>query len=111
MATNSIYNTIWEKGRKTNEIDFLIRESSIGPFLPLEVKWSDSITSSDLKVLVGFLEKDKYKQAIMTTKTIERREIIDGIDVRYTPAALYAMVYGFSSIEGRMANSQTLAEG
>ena len=89
----------------------MIGESPIGPFLPLEVKWSDSTTSSDLKVLVGFLEKDKYKQAIVTAKTIERREIIDGIDVRYMPAALYSMVCGCSAIEGRMANSQTLAEG
>jgi hypothetical protein len=53
----------------------------------IEIKWSDKIVTknSELKNLTEFCIKNKQNKALVSTKTIEKKKIINGIEISFIP--------------------------
>ncbi|MDE7414682.1 MAG: ATP-binding protein [Muribaculaceae bacterium] len=97
---SEFYYANWHKGREKGEVDLVwIDKANQQACFATEIKWTDRFfyNPTELKSLIGFLEKNKnLKRAIVTTKTCWGETIIEGRRVTFVPAALYA--YGVSKL-------------
>ena len=84
-------------GKGRNEVDFVLLNARLRPEFALEVKWSDSPVEQperELKALLEFSRDNGLAFAAVTTRTIERDEVVGGMRVHFVPAALYCHVVG-----------------
>ena len=84
-------------GKGRNEVDFVLLNARLRPEFALEVKWSDSPVERPERELQALLEFSRDKSlvfAAVTTRTIERDEVVGGMRVHFVPAALYCHVVG-----------------
>jgi predicted AAA+ superfamily ATPase len=71
---------------KDKEVDFIIERN--GTPIPVEVKYKDKITKSDLKDLLKFMEKFKIREGSVITKDLLEEREIKGKIIRFTPICL-----------------------
>ncbi|WP_256484766.1 ATP-binding protein [Endozoicomonas sp. 4G] len=82
---------------KAGEVDIVwLNPATQKPYWCVEVKWSD-LPCSDfryLKGIVAFIKQHNLDDGLVTTKTLSRKQIVDGVDLRYKPSAAYAYTLG-----------------
>ena len=91
-STQSAYYARWSGG----EVDLVfLKRSNLQPYFAAEVKWSDAIVDkrSEWRNLISFGKKHSIARVLITTKTIHRKVVVDGIDVLFAPAAVVAMFF------------------
>lgn len=93
----------WNKG----EVDIVGLTGTSRLAWAAEVKWSDRcVTNRDeLRSILYFCRTNGLDEAIVTTRTVFRRDVIDGIEVRYIPASLYCYTIGFNVVVGKGKNA------
>jgi hypothetical protein len=72
--------------KNSYDVDCVITKGNT--FIPVEVKYREHISSSDIKGILSFLKKFKMTFGIIITKNLFKREKVDGIEVLYIPAWL-----------------------
>ncbi len=80
----------WQDKNK-NEADILFKEEK--SIKAIEVKYKGKITESELKGLLGFLEKYKQKEGIVITKNILEKKNIEGKEILFVPAWLFLLSF------------------
>jgi hypothetical protein len=76
--------------REKGEVDIILHSRDI--LLPIEVKYQSSISKSDCKTLVSFMEGEKIDKGILVTRDLLDRQVVKGKDVRMVPAWLFLMI-------------------
>lgn len=79
----------WRDGQK--EIDFVILKEKVK--IPIEVKFSNNINSSELKPLVEYLKNKKIPYGIVVTKKDLSENIINGQKLYFIPYHLFLLVF------------------
>lgn len=87
------------------EIDMIELNPALRPVAATECKWSDRIAEhpTELAGLTAFCRRNGLEGAWVTTRTVNRSQPIDGILVRFVPAAVLAFHLGLAAVEGRIA--------
>lgn len=88
--SNKIDNTLsfWRQGEK--EIDFLVNKKD--DQLPIEVKFSNKITSKDAMFLADYVKKHELNFGIVVTKNEINRKTISGKTIYYIPYYLILLM-------------------
>ncbi len=76
--------------REKGEVDIILH--SRDTLLPIEVKYQSSISKSDFKTLVSFMEGSNIDKGILVTRDLLDRYEIKGKEIRLIPAWLFLMV-------------------
>jgi predicted AAA+ superfamily ATPase len=87
---------------KGGEVDIVgLHKAQLTPRWCVEIKWSDRYHKlpGELKSLRTFARKSKLPRALVTTKTIIDEIELDGLTIKYLPAALYCYTVGRRSLE------------
>jgi predicted AAA+ superfamily ATPase len=86
----------WRDG----EIDIVAIGAAQKVSWALEVKWSDRYPTrlTDLNEAVDFCRRNKLPVLNVTTRTLAHSETLDGIEISFLPAALYAFTVGFNIV-------------
>jgi len=81
---------------KTGEIDIVGLDSHSRPEWAKEIKWSNGYVDKpgDLRSAVNFCVKNKLKRLGVTTIDKTAKRNLDGMDIYFQPAALYAYTVG-----------------
>jgi predicted AAA+ superfamily ATPase len=79
-----VYYARWDKG----EVDAVCTDPTGKPMGALEIKWSDSAST---KVATQFCARNSLPLLWYTTKTIYKTQVLDGVEIRFEPAALVAL--------------------
>ena len=98
--TNSLFYARWDK--KGGEVDIVgLSKAELKPRWTVEIKWSDRYHRSpgELKSLFTFSQKNKLTATLVTTKTITDTLDVNGLTIKYLPAALYCYTVGRRSLE------------
>jgi len=83
----------WKRNKIEGEVDLVqLKRNFQKAEWALEVKWTDSFKTKNLKY---FMEKNKIKKGIITSKTIFK----DGLDLLVVPNSVYAYVVGKNALE------------
>ena len=89
-AINNLFYARWKKG----EVDIVhLMSSTQTPDWCVEVKWSDLPFYDNRKLgsAVEFAKANQLPERILiTTKTVEGKKTVNGIDLEFMPSALYA---------------------
>lgn len=91
----------WKEGRKDCEVDLVCTHpSTLGLSWAYEVKWSDRIVDhpEEISSLVSLAKKHPNLRVGVTSKTLSRDVVIDGVPVRYFPCALHCYQIGRNNI-------------
>ncbi|MCK4428956.1 MAG: ATP-binding protein [Candidatus Aenigmarchaeota archaeon] len=75
--------------RENGEIDFVIKFK--GDLIPIEVKYKEHITNSDLRTLLKFVEKNKCKEGIVVTKNLMKEEKVGKCKIKYIPSWVFLL--------------------
>jgi uncharacterized protein len=92
----------WKMGRSEGEVDMVSVDSkAFKPLWCVEIKWSNRFFEmpQDLVSLLSFCKENKLKSALVTTIVEQGNKLIDGIDLTFLPAALYAYNIGVITLE------------
>lgn len=67
----------------------------------IEIKWSNRYVEKPqgLNSLIYFCKQNNLKASLVTTINISDNKTIDGIDITYVPAAVYAYNLGVNTLE------------
>jgi predicted AAA+ superfamily ATPase len=76
--------------REKGEVDIILQ--SRNTLLPIEVKYQSSISKTDFKSLILFMEKFRTDKGILVTRNLLDRYEVKGKDIRLIPAWLFLMV-------------------
>ncbi len=101
--------TPWYARWKNGEVDMVALDArKLKPLWALEIKWSNRFYEKpgDLKNLLLFCKQNGLKTALVTTIDKEGKKSMNGIDLIYVPASLYAYVVGNNSLEQKMLKSK-----
>lgn len=79
--------SFWRQGQK--EIDFIVLRD--GKQLPIEVKFSNNISSRDLKALTDYVSKKNLEYGVAVTKSELNKKTINGQTVYFIPYYLVLM--------------------
>lgn len=87
------------------EVDLVESSLTFKPLAALEIKWSDKYAARPeaLKGLMKFVRGNQLPLAWATTRSLVRRQTIDGCEIRQWPAAALAFHYGVRAVHGRLA--------
>jgi predicted AAA+ superfamily ATPase len=92
------YYARWQGG----EVDMVgLDLSRQKPAWAVEVKWSNRYVheTRELKSLLSFCRTNKLSSALVTTIDKEAQFEVDGVELTFIPASLYAYVVGLNTIE------------
>lgn len=87
----------WKVGKTQGEVDFVhIHPGTQRPDRALEVKWSDGPFDhpAELRSAISFCERNEIDRLLVTTRTQRGKKKVGGIEVVYTPSALFARELG-----------------
>ena len=93
------YYARWQGG----EVDIVgLNKEQRKPSWAVEIKWSDHFARQPqkLKSLRAFASLNALKQVVVTSKTITETVELEGLTVKFAPAALYCYTVGRRSVEG-----------
>ena len=76
--------------REKGEVDIILHSRDV--LLPIEVKYQSSISKSDSKNLVFFMEGANINKGILVTRDLLDRYEVKGKEIRLIPAWLFLMV-------------------
>lgn len=66
------------------EIDFIsVNEKK--EIIPIEAKYQDKINTKEIKGTLAFMESRNLKKGIIVTKSLDKKEHINGKDIHFTP--------------------------
>ncbi len=80
--------SFWRQGKK--EIDFIINMN--GKFLPIEVKFSDSINYKELSALTDYIKVKKLEYGVVVTKSEISRKEVNGQVLYFIPYYLILLM-------------------
>lgn len=82
----------WRDAQK-REVDVVVDFSDAA--IPIEVKYKNNITASDLSGIIAFSRKNKSKdkRAFVVTKDILKQETIKGVELTFVPAWLFLLAF------------------
>ena len=92
----------WKMGRSEGEVDIVLLDSKLfKPQWCVEIKWSNRYVEKpqELNSLIFFCKQNNFKSTLVTTIDISDNKTIDGINITYVPAAVYAYNIGVNTIE------------
>ena len=95
------YYANWACGRERGEVDLVHLHPDLRPWYATEIKWSDRAyfrPEAELKALLGFCGANELNSARVTTRSLEGEKSVDGIRLRYLPAALYCYAVAFNLV-------------
>jgi uncharacterized protein len=93
----------WSKG----EVDLIgLSQNAFKPWWAAEIKWSNRYFDrpSELKSLLSFCQLNKLDQALVTTIDKHGLKEIDGIRLKFIPAAIYTWTVGHNIIKDKGVN-------
>lgn len=88
----------WSNG----EVDMVaLSDRSLKPAWALEIKWSDRYYEKPekLKSLIKFCRESELEQALVTSIQKEGTREVDGLAMRFIPAAVYAYTIGVNTLK------------
>jgi uncharacterized protein len=93
-----LYYARWNGG----EVDIVLLNPEQKPFFTVEVKWSDRFFDAphELRSLLSFCKQNQVKQAFITTRTKYGFHEIDGVQLAFIPASVYAFIIGNNMLKG-----------
>jgi len=94
----------WRDGRSTGEVDIVgINPVTQKPMWAVELKWTDRYFEriGELKSLLGFMENNQMKQAIVTTIEKKGYKQLDKVGLQFIPTAVYAYIVGHNTLQER----------
>lgn len=92
----------WKMGRSEGEVDIVLLDSKLfKPQWCVEIKWSNRYVEKpqELNSLIFFCKQNNFKATLVTTIDISDNKTIEGINITYVPAAVYAYNIGINTIE------------
>lgn len=92
----------WKMGRSEGEVDIVLLDNKLfKPQWCVEIKWSNRYVDKpqELKSLIYFCKQNNFKASLVTTIDILDYKTIEGIDLTYVPAAVYAYNIGVNTLE------------
>lgn len=97
-----IFYARWQKG----EVDIVSLNPRMKPAFAVEVKWSDRYFEkpSDLKSLLAFMDNNQMERALITTISKTGAKQIQGKELQFIPAALYAYIVGANTLKKKQEN-------
>jgi len=103
-ASFDLHYARWKGGR---EVDIVSLTPDQRVDWAVEVKWSDRIVDhlEELKPLIRFCRTNGIRAPLITTRTVDRVVPLDGVQLRFRPAALYAYQLGANIIASRDGRS------
>ncbi|HMN05885.1 MAG TPA: ATP-binding protein [Flavobacteriales bacterium] len=103
-----VYYASWKEGRNEGEVDLVRLDAHLKPDRVCEVKWSDRYVDQPggLKSLLAFAKRSELPWAVVTTRTKSLTRMVQGIELRYVPTALYVYHRGVRAIAAVEATYQ-----
>lgn len=95
----NMYYANWTQGRDKGEVDLVHLHPDQKPWYATEVKWSDRPffrPAAELKSLLAFCAANKLKSARVTTRSLGGEKTVQGIRLRFFPAALHCYFVAFN---------------
>lgn len=92
----------WKMGRAEGEVDIVLLDNKLfKPQWCIEIKWSNRYVEKpqELNSLIYFCKQNNFKATLVTTIDISDNKIIEGINITYVPAAVYAYNIGVNTLE------------
>jgi predicted AAA+ superfamily ATPase len=92
----------WKMGRSEGEVDIVLLDSKLfKPQWCVEIKWSNRYVEKlqELNSLIYFCKQNNFKATLVTTIDISDNKTIEGINITYVTAAVYAYNIGVNTIE------------
>lgn len=83
----------WDAG----EVDIVwLNIATQKPYWCVEVKWSDSpcMDSRNVKNITEFSKKNNLNRALITTRTLLKEGVFDGVTIEFIPSAVYTYTLG-----------------
>jgi uncharacterized protein len=87
VANNSNAKFFWNE----NQIEVDVINIDKNFIYPMEVKYRNNITNSDLKGLLNFMDQFKINKGFLITKNIFKTEIIDKKEIIFLPVWFYLL--------------------
>ncbi len=87
----------WKMGRSEGEVDIVLVDSKLfKPQWSVEVKWTNRYFDkpNELNSLVHFCKANNFNASVVTTIDQPGNKTIDGLNVTFVPAAIYAYNIG-----------------
>jgi predicted AAA+ superfamily ATPase len=98
-ANTSVYYARWHQGRWKGEVDIVrLSPGRLKPDWVVEVKWSDSVSTSDLKNLIGFCQANDLKRGWITSRSQSKVEESGAIQLIFMPASVLSLRVGHGII-------------
>lgn len=91
----------WREGRSEGEVDMVVVDDArFAPLWVAEVKWSNryAVHTKELKSLIQFCKHHKLSRALVTTIDVSLVKTIEGIDLTFIPASVYAYNIGNTTL-------------
>lgn len=91
------YYARWQKG----EVDMVkLDNQSLKPIWAVEIKWSNQFFEKpgSLKSLLQFLKENELQTALITTIDKEGTKEVEGLNLNFIPAAVYAYTVGENTL-------------
>jgi len=83
--------------KRQEEVDFVLLNERLQPAFALEVKWSDTAVQRperELRTLLDFARTNRLDAVAVTTRTVERIDVLGNVTLLAVPAALYCHTVG-----------------
>lgn len=96
---DNLHYARWNKG----EVDIVWLDTvTQKPFWCVEVKWTNlpCEDTRKLKGLFEYVKKNHLKETLVTTKTISKESMIDGVSTKFQPSATYTYTLGTNILSG-----------
>ncbi len=91
----------WKMGRSEGEVDIVLIDNKLfKPQWCVEIKWSNRFFEKpkELSSLIHFCQQNKFKATLVTTMEVSGNKTIDGLNITFVPAAIYAYNIGFVTL-------------
>lgn len=103
----------WKEGREEREVDIVWLTELLGPFLAMEVKWSDRAVDrpEELRGLLTFARRNpRLSRLEVTTRTRTAQLEVDGATLSFAPSSWWCLHFGryFSALRAHEGLSGAL---
>jgi predicted AAA+ superfamily ATPase len=97
----------WKEG----EVDIVALNKQHKPDWAVEVKWSDRARDSqqEIEALIDFCTVNGISKALVTTRSKRGIRTVDGINIHFEPASVYAYSLGRNILRGKLTRQSAVA--
>jgi len=92
----------WKMGRSEGEVDIVLLDNKLfKPQWCVEIKWSNRYFDKpqELNSLTFFCKQNNFNATLVTTIDVSGNKNIEGLNITYVPAAVYAYNIGVNTLE------------